>query len=59
LATPLGTRREDPSDRPSMAGSKDYSDVSLNNIIESIMETLSTEDQQKFEEQKEQLIKEA
>jgi hypothetical protein len=42
-----------------MAGSKDYSDVSLNNIIESIMETLSTEDQQKFEEQKEQLIKEA
>jgi hypothetical protein len=34
LATPLKTSREDLSDRPSMAGSKDSSDVSPNNIIE-------------------------
>jgi hypothetical protein len=40
LATPLATSREDPSDRPSMAGSKDSSDVSPSNNIESTMETL-------------------
>jgi hypothetical protein len=39
-----GTSREDLSDRPPMAGSKDNSDVSLSNIIEPTMETLSAED---------------
>jgi hypothetical protein len=42
-----------------MAGSKDSSDVSPSNIIESTMETLLAEDQQEFEEHKHQLIKEA
>jgi hypothetical protein len=55
--TPLGKSREELSDRPSMVGSKDSSDVSPNNIIEPTMETLPAEDQQEFEEHKEQLIK--
>jgi hypothetical protein len=42
-----------------MAGSKDHSDVSLSNIIEPTMKTLSAEGQQEFEEYKGQLIKEA
>jgi hypothetical protein len=59
LATPLGTRREDPSDQSSIVGSKDNFDVSLSNIIELTMEALSAKDQQKIEEHKEQLMKEA
>ena len=42
-----------------MVSSKDGSDVSPSNIIELTKETLSAEDQQKFEEHKEQKIKEA
>jgi hypothetical protein len=42
-----------------MTSSKDHSNVSLSNIIETTMETLSTEDRQEFEEHKKQLIKEA
>jgi hypothetical protein len=42
-----------------MAGLKDSSDVSPSNIIEPTMETLSTEDEQEFEEHKEHLITEA
>jgi hypothetical protein len=42
-----------------MASSKDSSDVSSSNIIEPTWETLSAEEQRKFEEHKEQLMKEA
>lgn len=49
----------DPLNQPLMAGSKDHSDVSPNNIIVPTMETLSAEEQQEFEEYMEQLIKEA
>jgi hypothetical protein len=59
LVTPLGKSREDLLDRPSMADSKDSSNVSYNKIIEPTMETLSAEDQQEFEGHKEQWIKEA
>jgi hypothetical protein len=59
LATPLVTSREDLSDRPSMASSKDSSDVSPSNNIDPTWETLSAEEQLEFEEHQEQLIKEA
>jgi hypothetical protein len=59
LTTPLGTSHEELLNLPSMAGSKDSSDVSSNNIIEPTMETLSAEYQQEFEEHNEQSIKEA
>jgi hypothetical protein len=42
-----------------MAGSRDNSDVSPNNIIEPTWETLPAEEQLQFEEHKEQLIQEA
>jgi hypothetical protein len=42
-----------------MASLKDSSNVSHSNIIEPTMEILSAEDQRKFEEHKEQLIKKA
>jgi hypothetical protein len=42
-----------------MAGSKDNSDVSTGNIIESTWETLQADEQLQFEEHKEQLIQEA
>jgi hypothetical protein len=42
-----------------MAGSKDSSNISPNNIMEPTMETLSAEDQREFEKHKAQLIKEA
>jgi hypothetical protein len=42
-----------------MTSSKDNFNVSPSNIIEPTMETLSTKDQQEFEEHKEWLIKEA
>jgi hypothetical protein len=42
-----------------MAGSKDSSEVSTNNIIEPIWKTLSDDEQLQFEEHKEQLIQEA
>jgi hypothetical protein len=57
LATPLGNSREDLSDWPSMAGSKDSSDVSPSNIIEPTWETLPVKEQLEFEEHQEQLIK--
>jgi hypothetical protein len=44
---------------PSMVGSRDHFNVSPGNIIEPTMEILSAADQEKFEEHKEQLIKEA
>jgi hypothetical protein len=59
LATPLGTTRLDPSNRPSMAGSRDSSKVSPSNIVEPTWETLSADEQLQFEEHKEQLIQEA
>jgi hypothetical protein len=59
LATPLGTTHLDPSNRPSMAGSRDNSEVSPNNIIEPTWETLPTDEQLQFEEHTEQLIQEA
>jgi hypothetical protein len=42
-----------------MAGNKDNSHISLNNIIEPTINSLSAEGQQEFEEHKKQLIKEA
>jgi hypothetical protein len=54
-----GTSRTDLSDRPSMASSKDSSDVSTGNIIESTWETLSADEQLQFEKHREQLIQEA
>ena len=42
-----------------MAGSRDSSEVSPNNIIEMIWETLPADKQLQFEEDKEQLIQEA
>jgi hypothetical protein len=59
FGTPLGTPHVDLSDRPSMVGSKDSSNVSTSNIIESTWETLLAEEQLQFEEHKEQLIHEA
>jgi hypothetical protein len=59
LATPLGIAHIDPSDRPSMASSRDNSNVSPSNIIEPTWETLSTDEQLQFEEHNEQLIQEA
>jgi hypothetical protein len=53
LATLLGKSCEDLSDRPSMAGLKDSSDVSLSNITEPAWETLSAEKQLEFEKHKE------
>jgi hypothetical protein len=59
LATPLGTAHIDLSDRPSMASSRDNSDVSSSNIIKPTWETLPADEQLQFEEHKEQLIQEA
>jgi hypothetical protein len=59
FATPLGTTHLDSSNRPSMAGSRDSSEVSPNNIIEPTWETLPADEQLQFEEHKEQLIQEA
>jgi hypothetical protein len=59
LATLLGTIDIDSSNRPSMAGSRDSSDISPSNIIEPTWETLSTDEQLQFEEHKEQMIQEA
>jgi hypothetical protein len=59
LATPLGTTHIDPSNRPSMAGSRDSSEVSPSNIIEPAWKTLPADEQLQFEEHKEQLIQEA
>jgi hypothetical protein len=59
LATPLGTTHLDLSNRPSMAGSRDSSEVSPGNIIEPTWETLPADEQLQFEEHKEQLIQEA
>jgi hypothetical protein len=59
LATPLGTTHIDLSNRPSMAGSKDSSEVSTSNIITPTWETLPAEEQLLFEERQEQLIQEA
>jgi hypothetical protein len=42
-----------------MAGSRDNSDISPNNIIEPTWKTLSADEQLQFEEHKEQLIQEA
>jgi hypothetical protein len=51
-----GTTHIDPSDRPSMAGSRNNSEVSPSNIIEPTWKTLSADEQLQFEEHKEQLI---
>jgi hypothetical protein len=59
LATPLGKTYIDSSNRASMAGSRDSSDISPSNIIEPTWETLPTEEQLLFEERQEQLIQEA
>jgi hypothetical protein len=59
LATPLGTTHLDLSNRPSMASSRDSSEVSPSNIIELTWETLPADEQLQFEEHKEQLIQEA
>jgi hypothetical protein len=59
LATPLGTTHIDLSNRLSMAGSKDSSEVSTSNIITPTWETLPAEEQLLFEERHEQLIQEA
>jgi hypothetical protein len=59
LATPLGTTHIDLSNRPSMAGSKDSSEVSTSNIITLKWETLLAEELLLFEEHQEQLIQEA
>jgi hypothetical protein len=58
LATPLGTTHLDPSNRPSMVGSRDSSEVSPSNIIEPTCEILPADEQLQFEEHKEQLIQE-
>jgi hypothetical protein len=54
-----GDMRTDLSDQPSMVGSKDSSDISIDNIIEPTWETLPANEQLQFEEHKEQLIQEA
>jgi hypothetical protein len=59
LATPLRKTHIDLSNRPSMAGSKDSSEVSTSNIIEPTWETLPADEQLQFEEHKEQMIQEA
>jgi hypothetical protein len=59
LATLLGTTHLDPSNRRSMVGSRDSSEVSPSNIIEPTWETLPADEQLQFEEHKEQLIQEA
>jgi hypothetical protein len=59
LATPLGRTHIDLSNRLSMAGSKDNSEVSTSNIITPSWEILPTEEQLLFEERQEQLIQEA
>jgi hypothetical protein len=59
LATSLGRTYLDLSDRPSMAGSRDSSEVSPSNIIEPTWETLLADEQLQFEEHKEQMIQEA
>jgi hypothetical protein len=59
LATPLGTTHLDPSNRPSMAGSRDSSEVSPSNIIEPTWETLPADEQLQFEEHNERMIQEA
>jgi hypothetical protein len=59
LATPLGTTYLDLSNRPSMASSRDSSEVSPSNIIEPTWKTLPADEQLQFEEHKEQMIQEA
>jgi hypothetical protein len=59
LATPLGTTHLDPSNQPSIAGSRDSSEVSPSNIIDPTWEILSVDEHLQFEEHKEQLIQEA
>jgi hypothetical protein len=59
LATLLGTTHIDLSNRPSMTGSKDSSEVSTSNIITPTWETLPAEEQLLFEERQELLIQEA
>jgi hypothetical protein len=59
LVTPLGNTHLDPSNRTSMAGSRDSSEVFPSNIIEPTWETLPADEQLQFEEHKEQLIQEA
>jgi hypothetical protein len=48
LVTPLRTSHIDLSDQPSLAGSRDNSDVSPSNIIEPTWETLSADEQLQF-----------
>jgi hypothetical protein len=59
LATPLGKTYLDLSNRSSMAGSRDSSEVSPSNIIEPTWETLPADEQLQFEEHKEQMTQEA
>jgi hypothetical protein len=56
LATLLGKTNTESSNRPSMAGSRDSSDISPSNIIEPTWDTLSADEQLQFEEHKEQMI---
>jgi hypothetical protein len=56
LATPLEKTNIDSSNRPSMAGSRDSSDISPSNIIEPTWETLPADEQLQFEEHKEQIV---
>jgi hypothetical protein len=53
-----GIARIDPSNCPSLASSRDNSNISRNNIIEPTWETLPADEQLQFEEHKEQLIQE-
>jgi hypothetical protein len=59
LVTPLGKTNIDSSNQPSMASSRDSSDISPSNIIEPTWETLPADEQLQFEEHKEQMIQEA
>jgi hypothetical protein len=53
------TTNIDSSNWPSMASSRDNSDISPSNIIEPTWETLPADEQLQFEEHKEQMIQEA
>jgi hypothetical protein len=59
LVTPLGTTHIDLSNRLSMAGSNDSSEISTSIVITPTWETLPAEEQLMFEERQEQLIQEA
>jgi hypothetical protein len=59
LATPLEKTHIDLSNRSSMTGSKDSSEVSTGNIITPTWETLPAEEHLLLEERQEQLIQEA